>query len=219
MTLGGAWDLDAVTGALTRFADAAAAAALACVLRSWRRARAARLAALEPSAGPIPGLFGLAMGKAGAFELNYSSDLDISLFWEPETLQSLADGVDPQSFVDRCARTLTSILSERHAGAMSSGLDLRLRPDPAATPARRGGRPRPWGYYQSVGQNWERAAFVERRAAIGDLHGGAGVPGRAQPFVRRRSLDFAAISDIQSIKRQIHVHHVDERLDPRRERT
>jgi glutamate-ammonia-ligase adenylyltransferase len=207
--LGGAWDLDAVTGALTRFADAAAAAALACVGRIERER--GRLA-LPPSTehGPIPGLFGLAMGKAGAFELNYSSDLDISLFWEPETLR-LADGVDPQSFVDRCARTLTTILSERTAEGYVLRLDLRLRPDPSATPPVVAA-PAAMSYYQSVGQNWERAAFIKARAAIGDLPAARAFLAELQPFVWRRSLDYAAISDIHSIKRQIHVHHVDERL-------
>jgi glutamate-ammonia-ligase adenylyltransferase len=208
--LGGVWDLDEVTGALTRFADAASAAALACVARAERER--GRLKS-EPSAGrgPLPGLFGLAMGKAGAFELNYSSDLDISLFWDPDIL-ALADGVDPQTFVDRCARALTALLSERTADGYVLRLDLRLRPDPSATPPV---VPAPAAlvYYQTVGQNWERAAFIKARPAIGDLEAAQAFLQELRPFIWRRSLDYAAIADVHSIKRQIHVFHVDERLE------
>src|SRR5581483_10980285 len=74
--LGGVWDLDQVTGALTRFADAATRAALALAARSL----ADRMAPIEPGpAGSLPGLFVIAMGKMGACELNYSSDIDISV--------------------------------------------------------------------------------------------------------------------------------------------
>lgn len=208
--LGGIWGLDQVTAALTRFADAASAAALACVARAERER--GRLKS-DPASGrgPIAGLFGLAMGKAGAFELNYSSDLDISLFWDPEVL-ALADGVDPQTFVDRCARALTALLSERTADGYVLRLDLRLRPDPSATPPV---VPAPAAlvYYQTVGQNWERAAFIKARAAIGDLEAAQAFLAELKPFVWRRSLDYAAIADVHSIKRQIHVHHVDERLE------
>jgi glutamate-ammonia-ligase adenylyltransferase len=206
--LGGVWELDQVTRALTRFADAASAAALACVARVERER--GRLLG-EPSAehGPIPGLFGLAMGKAGAFELNYSSDLDLSLFYEPADLP-LAAGVDPQTFVDRCARSLTTLLSERTADGYVLRLDLRLRPDPSATPPVVSA-PAALVYYQTVGQNWERAAFIKARAAVGDLPAARGFLDELKPFIWRRSLDFAAISDIHSIKRQIHVFHADER--------
>jgi glutamate-ammonia-ligase adenylyltransferase len=206
--LGGVWDLDQVTAALTRFADAASAAALACVARGERER--GRLLG-EPSAehGPIPGLFGLSMGKGGAFELNYSSDLDLSLFYEPDALP-LADGVDPQTFVDRCARGLTGLLSERTADGYVLRIDLRLRPDPSATPPVVSA-PAALVYYQTVGQNWERAAFIKARAAVGDLPAAREFLAELKPFIWRRSLDFAAISDIHSIKRQIHVFHADER--------
>jgi glutamate-ammonia-ligase adenylyltransferase len=207
--LGGVWGLDAVTSALTRFADAASGAALACVAKTEREK--GRLTS-PPSAerGPIPGLFGLAMGKAGAFELNYSSDLDLTLFFEPETL-SLADTVDPQGFVNRCAQALTALLSERTADGYVFRVDLRLRPDPSATPPVVAA-PAAMAYYQSVGQNWERAAFIKARPAVGDLTAAAAFLDELKPFVWRRSLDYPAIADIHSIKRQIHVHHADERL-------
>ncbi|HEY4586910.1 MAG TPA: glutamine-synthetase adenylyltransferase, partial [Brevundimonas sp.] len=83
--LGGVWDLDQVTGALSRFADASARAALRKLADDWRR-RGRLISAPDDPRGPVPGLFVLAMGKGGAFELNYSSDIDLSLFYEPEAL-------------------------------------------------------------------------------------------------------------------------------------
>ena len=92
--LGGVWDLDAVTGALSRFADATTQAALRCLARDQRRRGKLTSAADDPR-GPVPGLFVLAMGKGGAFELNYSSDIDLSLFFEPEALEgALGEGVE-----------------------------------------------------------------------------------------------------------------------------
>src|SRR5690606_1134330 len=83
--LGGVWDLDQVTGALSRFADASVNAALRAVAHDQRE-RGKLVSDPDDARGPVPGLFGLAMGKHGAFELNYSSDIDISLFWEPDAL-------------------------------------------------------------------------------------------------------------------------------------
>ena len=130
--LGGAWDLDRVTEALTRFADAAVHACVAFVAAA-ERAKGRLLGDPEADGGPIPGLFGLAMGKYGAFELNYSSDIDLSLFYEPEAL-SLAENVEAQGFVNRVAQTLTNLLSDRTVAGYVFRLDLRLRPDRSSTP-------------------------------------------------------------------------------------
>ncbi len=208
--LSGVWSLEQVTGALSRFADASAGAALAAIAAA-ERARGRLRGDGDWQGGPIPGLFGLAMGKWGAFELNYSSDIDLTLFWDPERLE-VADGVEPQAFVDRCAQVLANLLSERTAEGYVFRVDLRLRPDPAATPPV---VPAPAAliYYETVGQNWERAAFIKARAAVGDLEAAAVFLKDMEPFVWRRSLDYAAIADVHSIKRQIHVHKADERLE------
>lgn len=132
--LGGVWDLDQVTGALSRFADAAARTALRITADDWRR-RGRLISAPDDPRGPVPGLFVLAMGKGGAFELNYSSDIDLSLFYEPEALETaLAEGVEMQGFVNRLAQGLTALLAERTADGYVFRVDLRLRPDPSSTP-------------------------------------------------------------------------------------
>ena len=207
--LGQVWDLDAVTNALSRFADAAAQAALRAVAYDQRE-RGKLVSAPDDPRGPIPGLFGLAMGKHGAFELNYSSDIDISLFWEPEALESaMARGIEPQRFIDRIAHAFSALLQERTGDGYVFRVDLRLRPDPSSTPPVVAA-PMALAYYESVGQNWERAAFIKARPVIGDITAGADFLKALRPFIWRRSLDYPAILDIQSIKRQIHVHKTGE---------
>ena len=202
--LGGVWDLDRVTGALTAFADAAVRAAMALAARTLED----RLD--HDPAAPMPGLFVVALGKMGAFELNYSSDIDISVFYEPEALP-VRPGVEPDDFATRFTQTLAGLLQDRTGDGYVFRVDLRLRPDPASTPP---AVPtlQAAEYYETVGQNWERAAMIKARIAAGDIARGEAFLAELQPFVWRRHLDFAAIADIQSIKRQIQDLQPDDRL-------
>ncbi|MDP3853367.1 bifunctional [glutamine synthetase] adenylyltransferase/[glutamine synthetase]-adenylyl-L-tyrosine phosphorylase [Phenylobacterium sp.] len=210
--LGGVWDLDAVTGGLTRFADAALASALTVSARSELAAgRLTRIGTGEE--GPVPGWFCIAMGKHGAYELNYSSDIDISVFYEPDALP-LAEGVESQGFAVRLTHRLAELMQDKTSDGYVFRVDLRLRPDPSSTPPAIPA-PAAFDYYESVGQNWERAAFIKARAAAGDIRRGQAFLEELAPFIWRKNLDFAAIADIHSIKRQIHVHKVDERLTAR----
>jgi glutamate-ammonia-ligase adenylyltransferase len=207
--LGGVWDLDAVTGALTRFADAAVGAALVAAA-AIAADRGGLVAAADADHGPVPGLFVLALGKQGAHELNYSSDIDISVFYAPDRLP-LAQGVAAETAMVRVTQTLAALLQERTADGYVFRVDLRLRPDPSSTPVAVS-VPAALDYYETVGQNWERAAFIKARAVAGDLETAAAFLAEMQGFIWRRNLDFGAIADIHSIKRQIHVHKVDDRL-------
>lgn len=198
--LGEVWRLEQVTGALTAFADASLAAALRVAARE-----AVVAGRMRSSTGPdpAPGFFGLALGKHGAGELNYSSDIDVSFFYDPGRLP-VADGVEAQALALRLTRTIAAVMQERTADGYVFRVDLRLRPDPSSTPAALPVEAA-LDYYQTVGQNWERAAMIKARPAVGDLALGAAFVGELQPFVWRRNLDYAAIADIQSIKQQIHV--------------
>jgi [glutamine synthetase] adenylyltransferase / [glutamine synthetase]-adenylyl-L-tyrosine phosphorylase len=209
--LGGVWDLDQVTGALSGFADAACRAALRAVAAE-QRARGRLVSPPDDPRGPIPGLFGLAMGKHGAHELNYSSDIDISLFFEPRLMGlALREGEEMQDFANRVGKGIAGLLSERTADGYVFRVDLRLRPDPSSTPPVVAA-PMALAYYESVGQNWERAAFIKARPVLGDPRAAARFVKALRPFVWRRSLDYAAVLDIQSIKKQIHVHKTGEGL-------
>ena len=196
--LGQVWDWSEVTGAMTRFADAVLQAALAEAVR-LEVARGRMRACAEEGAGPAPGLFVLAMGKHGAGELNYSSDIDISFFYEPERLPATGD---PAGLAIRLAQTTSALLNERTPEGYVFRTDLRLRPDPAATPP---AVPvaAALSYYETAGQNWERAAFIKARTAAGDRAAGEAFLRELTPFVWRRSLDYGAIADVHAIKRQI----------------
>ena len=211
--LGGIWDLDQVTGALTRFADASLDAALHLAARAEierGRLLAPQTGETGAAAGPIPGFFCLALGKHGAFELNYSSDIDVTVFYEPSALL-IPESVEPQAVALKLTQHLVDIMQGRTADGYVFRVDLRLRPDPSSTPAAVPVEAA-LDYYESVGQNWERAAMIKARVAAGDLARGEAFLRALQPFIWRRNLDYAAIADIHSIKRQIHVHKVDERL-------
>jgi glutamate-ammonia-ligase adenylyltransferase len=211
--LGGVWNLGEVTTALSRFADAAVASALAAAARE--AAEAGWLTPVHPdgearAAGPVPGFFLIALGKLGADELNYSSDIDISVFYEPSALP-LTGAVEATRLAARLTERITEILQARTARGYVFRVDLRLRPDPLSTPVA-GPVGAALHYYQTVGQNWERAALIKARPLAGDRPRAQAFLAELSPFIWRRHLDFAAIADIHAIKRQIHVFKVDDRL-------
>ena len=188
---------------LTLLADAAVAAAIDhLLLAAHESGKLVLKDPAAPSAGS--GLIVLGMGKLGGYELNYSSDIDLVVFFDPES-GILPDPLDGSEIYGRMMRRLVRILQERTADGYVFRTDLRLRPDPGSTPL---AVPVEAGllYYESRGQNWERAAFIKARAMAGDLAAGEWFLRQLVPFVFRKYLDYAAIADIHSIKRQIHVH-------------
>ncbi|HEY1301482.1 MAG TPA: bifunctional [glutamine synthetase] adenylyltransferase/[glutamine synthetase]-adenylyl-L-tyrosine phosphorylase [Stellaceae bacterium] len=201
--LAGAWSLEQQTGALSRFADAAVAAALRHLLRQAVRDRSLTLAdANDPESGS--GFVILGLGKLGGGELNYSSDIDLIVLYDPSVARVVVpDRIQP--FFVRLTRNLVRILEERTGDGYVFRTDLRLRPDPASTPPAMSVAAA-LSYYESVGQNWERAALIKARPAAGDCEAARRFLRELQPFIWRKNLDFAAIQDIHSIKRQIDAH-------------
>jgi glutamate-ammonia-ligase adenylyltransferase len=199
----GAWSLEQQTGALSRLAEGALAAAVRHLLRQAADRGSISLPSLdEPERDS--GLIVLGMGKLGGYELNYSSDIDLILLYDPTRARvSARDGT--QSFFVRMARDLTRILDERTGDGYVFRTDLRLRPDPASTPLTLS-VPAALAYYESVGQNWERAALIKARTVAGDRVAGQRFLRELEPFIWRKNLDFAAIQDIHSIKRQINAY-------------
>ena len=151
------------------------------------------------------GLIVIAMGKHGAFELNYSSDIDLIVFYDESWFPFEARGEKRAAAVE-LVKGLLRLLAEPTADGYVFRVDLRLRPDAGATqiaiPTTAAEL-----YYEGMGQNWERAAFIKARQCAGDPKAGAQFLAAMQPFVWRKSLDYAAIEDIHSIKRQIHTHY------------
>ena len=197
------WPLERVTGALSDLADIAIAA-------SWRHALHQ-----EISAGRLPasegddildgsGLICLGMGKLGARELNYSSDIDLIVFFDNE-IARYREVEELQKHFVTMTRLVVRLLEERTADGYVFRTDLRLRPDASAMPLAVSTAAAEI-YYESQGQNWERAALIKARAIGSDKKASADFMTRIRPFIWRKHLDFAAIEDIHSIKRQIAAH-------------
>jgi len=191
------------TAGLTALADAALAGAFDHLLRAAHDG--GKLILPDPdNPSEKSGLIVLGMGKLGAGELNFSSDIDIVVFYEPEA-RIVADRDEATETFARIVRRLVRIMQERTGDGYVFRTDLRLRPDPGSTPLAFPVEAA-LNYYESRGQNWERAAFIKARAVAGDVPAGERFLGELVPFIFRKYLDFAAIADIHSIKRQIHAH-------------
>jgi glutamate-ammonia-ligase adenylyltransferase len=199
---GGIWTLEETTAALTAFADAAVGAAVRFLLKE--AGEAGRLALAEP-ADPEKnsGLVVLALGKHGAGELNYSSDIDLVVFYDPETMP-VAGRAEPPALAVKLTQNLVKLLQERTGDGYVFRVDLRLRPDPGST-AVAVSLPSAFTYYETVGQNWERAAFIKARPVAGDVALGSRFLDELTPFIWRKYFDFAAIADVHAMKRQIHA--------------
>ncbi|MEM8789883.1 MAG: bifunctional [glutamine synthetase] adenylyltransferase/[glutamine synthetase]-adenylyl-L-tyrosine phosphorylase [Pseudomonadota bacterium] len=197
--LGGVWDLEAVTGALSDLAERALEAAVVALVAQARAA--GRLPDGPDGSG---GLFVLALGKLGARELNYSSDIDLILLFD----ESRYPGDDypriRKGFI-WVAQALVKLLSETRADGYVFRTDLRLRPDPSVTPVCIG-MAAAERYYEAQGRTWERAAFIRARAVAGDHAAGARFLEALQPFIWRRHMDFAAIQDAHDMRLRIRDH-------------
>ncbi|HUG61867.1 MAG TPA: bifunctional [glutamine synthetase] adenylyltransferase/[glutamine synthetase]-adenylyl-L-tyrosine phosphorylase [Methylomirabilota bacterium] len=201
--LGGVWSVRQVTGGLTALADASVRAALRFLLaEAHRQGKLALPDPADPESGS--GWIVLAMGKHGAGELNYSSDIDLIVLYDPD-VAPVPEGSDIATFFVRLTRRLVKLLQERTADGYAFRTDLRLRPDPGATAVAISVLAA-LQYYESMGQNWERAAMIKARACAGDVAAGERFLRELRPYVWRKYLDYAAIRDIHSIKRQIHAH-------------
>ncbi|MFI4948601.1 MAG: bifunctional [glutamine synthetase] adenylyltransferase/[glutamine synthetase]-adenylyl-L-tyrosine phosphorylase [Alphaproteobacteria bacterium] len=199
----GSWSLEQQMNALSRFAEAAIGAAVRDPLRA--AAANGSLAPIDPEDPEKgSGLIVLGMGKLGGRELNYSSDIDLILLYDSPGVPGLAQE-GAQSLFGRIARDMVRILDERTGDGYVFRTDLRLRPDPRSTPLAISVAAA-LSYYESVGQNWERAALIKARPVAGDRRAAQRFLAELQPFIWRKHLDFAAIEDIHSIKRQIEAH-------------
>ncbi|WP_445192064.1 bifunctional [glutamine synthetase] adenylyltransferase/[glutamine synthetase]-adenylyl-L-tyrosine phosphorylase [Sphingomonas sp. Tas61C01] len=191
--LAGELDLTAVTRALSDFADYA----LDLAIRTAIQER-------TPGADAV-GFAAIALGKQGSHELNYSSDIDPILIFDPATLPRGAKE-EPFAAAVRIGRRAVELLQARDGDGYVLRVDLRLRPSPEVTPI---ALPvdAAIGYYESQALAWERAAFIRARAAAGDRALGEAFLDAIRPFVWRRGLDFGAIGEIRAISRRIRDHH------------
>ena len=191
--LSGTFSLEEVTGHLSRFADSALDRAIKAAIRE-------RTPGIEPA-----GFVALALGKHGSRELNYSSDIDPILLFDPETLPRRARE-EPVEAAVRIARRVVELMQAIDGDGYVFRMDLRLRPSPEATPL---ALPvsAATTYYESSALPWERAAFIRARTAAGDIALGERFLADIRPFVWRRSLDFGALGEIRALSRRIRNHY------------
>src|SRR5579863_8939197 len=201
--IGGIWPVMRVTRALTDLATASVQSALRFLLRE----EAARKRIFPPNPD-LPedgsGLILLAMGKMGAGELNFSSDIDLIAFYDPDR-SSLAPDIEPQPFFVRVTQGLSRILQQRSGDGYVFRVDLRLRPDPASTPVAIS-TASALNYYEREGRTWERAAMIKARPCAGDMRAGEALITELSPFVWRKHLDFAALADVHDMKHQMQTY-------------
>ena len=192
-----------VTAALTDLAVESVQMALQFQLR--QEAARGRLVPSNPDAPEVGcGLIVLAMGKMGAGELNYSSDVDLIVFFDPDATTLLPD-IEPQPFFVRVTQGMARILQQRTYDGYVFRVDLRLRPDPSSTQVAIS-RDAALNYYEREGRTWERAAMIKARACAGDAVAGEAMLADIAPFVWRKHLDFAALADVHDMKRQMQTY-------------
>jgi [glutamine synthetase] adenylyltransferase / [glutamine synthetase]-adenylyl-L-tyrosine phosphorylase len=198
--IGGVWPVMQVTAALTELAVTSVRAALRHVLRQEAvrgRLSPANLDSPEDDSGLVV----LAMGKMGAGELNYSSDIDLIVFFDSRA-STLAPDIEPQPFFVRVTQALARLLQQRTGEGYVFRVDLRLRPDPASTQVAIS-IDSALHYYEREGRTWERAAMIKARPCAGDTKAGEALVADLAPFVWRKHLDFAALADVHDMKRQM----------------
>ena len=200
--LGGVWALEQVTGALTALSDRAVDLAMKRLVAD--EIRRGKLPGQGPDdAETAAGMVSLAMGKGGAGELNYSSDIDLVCLFDETRYGD--DWHDARTAFIRVTRKMTGMLSDLTDEGYVFRTDLRLRPDAAVTPVCLS-MAAAESYYESVGRTWERAAYIKARPCGGDIAAGERFLKALTPFVWRKHLDFAAIQDAHDMRLRIRDH-------------
>ncbi|MEP7030900.1 MAG: bifunctional [glutamine synthetase] adenylyltransferase/[glutamine synthetase]-adenylyl-L-tyrosine phosphorylase, partial [Pseudolabrys sp.] len=201
--IGGVWPVMRAARALTDLADTAVDSAVRFILAE--AARDGRLAPKDKAQPQIgSGYIVLAMGKMGAYELNYSSDIDLIVFYDPEA-EAVPEGAEPAPLFVKLTQRLVKLLQQRTGDGYVFRTDLRLRPDPSST-AIAISVAAALSYYESTGQNWERAAMIKARACAGDIAAAEAILNELSPFIWRKYLDFVSLADVHAMKRQINAY-------------
>lgn len=199
--IGNVWTLKKITHTLSNLAEIALHFAINYLLLQAHLNKKITLSC--PETPQIDsGFIILGMGKLGGKELNYSSDIDLIILYDPE---KYPNHPDLATVFIRITRQLVSLMEERDENGYVFRVDLRLRPDPSSSPLAVS-LPAAISYYESLGQTWERSAMSKARPVAGDIAGGQAFLEAIQPFIWRRHLDFAVMEDIYAMKNRIDYH-------------
>ncbi|ABD55363.1 putative nucleotidyltransferase substrate binding domain-containing protein [Jannaschia sp. CCS1] len=203
--LGGVWGLATVTQAWTDFADACVAAALAVHVAALAKRGKIPGQTEEDAVREGAGMVALAMGKMGAGELNYSSDIDLICLFDETRFDGPGEEMEARAGFIKATRAMAATLNDPTSDGYVFRTDLRLRPDASVTPvcismaaAER--------YYEGEGRTWERSAYIKARPAAGDVAAGEQFLTALTPFVWRKHLDFAAVAETMDMRQRIRDH-------------
>ncbi|MCH2038587.1 MAG: bifunctional [glutamine synthetase] adenylyltransferase/[glutamine synthetase]-adenylyl-L-tyrosine phosphorylase, partial [Rickettsiales bacterium] len=201
------WELEKITESLSRFAETAVRMVTDYLIHNAVQNHNLQIDAYQKR-DAASGLIVLAMGKLGADELNYSSDIDLILLYDHQQDGLTYTGTKSlQHLFISIGKRMISIMQDRTEDGYVFRVDLRLRPDPSSTPIVMSAHAA-LAYYERVGQNWERMCYIKARVIAGDRHAGHQYLKALEPFIWRKYLDFAMIEDIHSVKRQIEAKNI-----------
>lgn len=197
--MAGQADLSETMTDLSAFADACLQAALSR-LDDWQ---CAKFGTPRDTAGEKLSLVVVGMGKLGASELNFSSDIDL-IFAYPEaaTIRSDQSDLSGEDFFARLARDLIKVIGATTPEGFVFRVDARLRPYGENGPIVMSFDAME-DYYQSQGREWERYAWIKARPVAGDPTAGENLMKRLQPFIYRRYLDYGVFDSLRQMKQKI----------------
>ncbi|NIN39337.1 MAG: bifunctional glutamine synthetase adenylyltransferase/deadenyltransferase, partial [Gammaproteobacteria bacterium] len=197
--IGGLADLDESVGDASAFAEAA----IQIALERLHQRQCADVGTPESNAGEPQAMAVFALGKLGAGELNFSSDIDL-IFAFPEAGETRGKrrALSNDEYFQRLARQLIKVLGERTAEGFVFRVDMRLRPFGTSGPLVMSFNALE-DYYQVHGRDWERYALIRARRVAGDIQSAEALLERLRPFVYRRYLDFGSLESMRDMKRMI----------------
>jgi glutamate-ammonia-ligase adenylyltransferase len=172
---------------------------------AWKTPRIARALSINPDEQEVEGLFILGLGKLGGGDLNYSSDVDLVAFFDPERLPTLPHE-GKTDVCDRVLKEMTKRLSGRTDADRIWRVDWRLRPDPSVTGLSIS-VPAGLEFFAFKSAPWRRLAMMKAAVVAGDHIAGEDFLRRLSRFVWRRGLDFRALDEIADIKERIKNEH------------
>lgn len=153
----------------------------------------------------VPGLFIFGMGKLGGYDLNFSSDVDLIAYFDPEVLP-VADMVGKSYVCHQVLQELTKLLQQGGASHFVWRVDWRLRPNASANSLAMS-TVAAEDYYHYHASPWHRLALMKARVVAGDLDLGKQFLTGLSSFVWRQNLDFRALDDLAEIKQRINLEH------------
>ena len=160
---------------------------------------------LPKHSGPIPGLFVLGLGKLGGLDLNFSSDVDLVAFYDPETLL-IPQNVGWGYAVNKILKTMSQILKPRNSPRFIWRVDWRLRPESSSTQlALSVDMAQDFYFFRAL--PWHRLALMKARVVAGDKDTGQAFLNTITPFIWRQNLDFRALDELAHLKSRINLEH------------